>query len=161
MASSSSSRRLAPVAPTASTSAFGFSQRPSSTGPGAAVAVSTTSAPAASSIPTARAPVAAASFSALARVLLQMRISSSCGHTCRIASICACACTPEPRMPKLFGACAKCSGASAAKATVHTAAVRISVIRRPSITANGSPVERRSSSIMAMCVGSPFSALPG
>ncbi len=64
-------------------------------------------------------------------------------------------------MPKLFGGVSKCSGASVAKAAADTAAVRISVIRRPSITASGSPVARSSNSTIAMCVGMPISAFPG
>ncbi len=125
------------------------------------VAVSTTSAEDASSITTARAFVSAASRSALAGFRLQIRISRISGHTCFSAVICARACTPEPRMPKLPGVDLKWSGAIAANATAETAAVRISVIRRPSITASGSPVARLRSSTIAMWVCNPSASLPG
>ena len=46
-------------------------------------------------------------------------------------------------------------------ATADTAAVRISVINRPSIVASGSPVSERYSWIIAMCVCFFSSALAG
>ena len=90
---------------------------------------------------TATASLSAPKTAAFCALRLQTRTfpgSRNAGHTCRSASMCEQACTPLPRIPNVraFG------GASASTATAETAAVRISVINRPSITARGRPVAR-------------------
>jgi len=61
---------------------------------------------------------------------------------------------PLPRIARTFA-----SGAARSfVATADTAAVRISVINRPSITASGVPVSGSTRKIVAICVGRPRSA---
>ena len=51
--------------------------------------------------------------------------------------------------------------AAAGRVAAETAAVRISVMSRPSMTASGSPVSGRNSSTIAICVGTAVPAFFG
>ena len=129
----------------------GASQAPDSTGVCELVATTTTSAPrtassadAAARIPNCRAKDAA--FRGLhTRTSRNVRTRRSASRWLR-------AWTPEPRMPST----AASGRASSRVATADTAAVRISVMSRPSIVTSGSPVSGRKSRIIAWWLGMPW-----
>src|SRR5213082_3056314 len=121
------------------------------------VATTMTSAPrTAASASSARAPVSAAKRCACAGVGLQTRTSSK-RRTCRRASRWARACTPLPMSASTFAS----PGARWRVTAAETAAVRISVMRRPSRKASGRPVADSNSAMLAMCVGTSVPAFFG
>src|SRR5690349_17250097 len=157
IAASSSSRQVGRGAPTALTRAPRLSHAPRRTGVCEAVAVTTTSAPrTAVSASVTVAPCSRAKRWACSAVRLHTRTSSK-RRTRPSASRWACAWTPLPSR-----ASTRASGAARRRVTAaDTAAVRLSVMRRPSITARGSPVSVRHSTMIARWVGNPRRALPG
>ena len=122
----------------------GASHAPDSTGVCDDVATTTMSEPrtASSAVGTALTPNSLAKAAALRGLHTR---TSRIVRTRRSAARWLRACTPEPRMPST-----EASGRARSRvATADTAAVRISVMSRPSMVTSGSPVSGLNSTIIA------------
>src|ERR1039457_4475407 len=141
-------------APTETTCAPGATQASSTTGVAEVVASTTTSAPRTASAALRHTRTGAADSAANCRtwsgVGLQSRTSEKERHSVNAARWLR-ACTPEPRMASTAASARTMYFAE----TAETAAVRISVMRRPSIRAMSAPVSGSSSRMLARWVGKP------
>jgi hypothetical protein len=126
----------------------GDSHSPSSTGVCEVVAVTNTSAPRTASSAEAAARMPCSSANARARRGLHT-LTSRNSRTSRSASRWLRACTPEP----MIASTEALDLARRSVATAETAAVRTSVMSRPSMVTRGSPVSGLKSSMVAWWVG--------